>query len=143
MNNTLKDWLEKGKDFAQKHPKATLIIGGSVGLGILLATGSSLVINAATYGILVVAAFGIVFWKMLKSKNKLVQKVANFLRRNHLMTDIGVTLLTFLAGPSGVTGIIGAGVACLLTSILLGIMAPEEKESSEVATQPSIAGASA
>jgi len=122
------EYVKSAVGWAKSNPKAAMLTGAAVALGTLAFIGGALIINAMVYGLIIVAAFGVIFFKMTTSKSPIARKIADLMRKYSLVTDAAVTAVAFMAGPSGVTGAIGAGIACLATSIILGLVQTSEEE---------------
>ena len=109
---SLKRWVREHKILAALSAAVSAILG-------LFWIGSSLVINGVLAGLLISGAVGILVYKIGTSENTILQRVYKTIVEHPLMSDVGITLLAFVAAPAGITGWLSAAVAGLLGSVWL------------------------
>ena len=130
--------ISKIKDYAARHAK---VVAAILGLGVpavLLFMGGYIITTAVIFAAISVAALGIIVWKLKASDSKIAQYVYDKIAGHPILSDIAFTVVVYAASPGGVTGMLGAAVACVMASALLIIMGEYHEESKVIEEQSKI-----
>ena len=114
--------VEKIKTYVKEHTK---VVASVIGIGIpaaLLFLGGYIITTAVIFAAISVAALGIIVWKLKSSDSRIAQFTYDMIAGHPILSDIGFTLIVYMASPGGVTGMLGAAVACVMASAILIIM---------------------
>lgn len=123
---------DRAATYAKEYPTQSAIAGAAALIVGLWWLGGSLVMSGLILGLLLSTTFGIILWKVRSCQHPVVQKVYSQLIAHPILTDIGLTMIGFMACPTGIAAYIGASVCGVLCSVWLMVeqhsARPEMKE---------------
>lgn len=104
---------------AREHPITTLATGAGMFLFGLTVLGGHIVTTGIVAGTLLSGAFGVLFWRARHSENAYIKRAYRTMMHYPLAVDISLTLVAFIAAPTGITAWVAAGTCGVIMSCFL------------------------
>jgi len=134
-----KSMFDKAAKWAKDCPVHAALAGAALLIGGLYLIGGYIVVTGLIMGLLLSLAFGILLWKVRCCEHPVVKKIYAQIVAHPILSDIGLTLLGFMACPPGVMAYVAASVTGVLTSVWLLVehdLAKKEMKEAEICSLP-------